>query len=282
MMKKSILITGCSTGIGLSAAQVLQKRGYRVFATARRESDVKKLQALGLESYRLDMDDSNSIRQALADILIKTGGTLDALFNNAGFGQTGAVEDLTRDLIRKQFETNVFGPMELVAFVLPIMRKQGHGRIIQNTSILGIITIPYYGAYNASKFALEGFSNTLRQELRGTDIFVSIIAPGAIKTQFRDNALAVYQQTISDKDSVHQSHYKNLEQYFSTAEKNHPPMTATPDAVVKQLIHALESKRPKAHYYTGTPANLFAWMRRLLPDNILDWIISKVEKTQTK
>ncbi len=275
-MQKSILITGCSSGVGLSAAQILHKRGYRVFATARKESDVKKLSALGLESAQLDVNNSHSIHTVLNHILAKTGGTLDALFNNAGFGQTGAVEDLTRDLIREQFETNVFGPMELVMRVLPIMRKQGHGRIIQNTSILGIVAMPYYGAYNASKFALEGFSNTLRQELRDTSIFVSIMAPGPIKTQFRGNALTIYRNTVPQDSSVHHEQYKNLENYFSTAETKHPPMTVTPDVAVKQLIHALESQRPKAHYYIGIPANLFAWMRRLLPDGALDWVLYKI------
>ncbi len=275
-MQKSILITGCSSGIGLSAAQILQKRGYRVFATARKEADVEKLQAFGLESYHLDVNDSHSIQHVLSDILTKTNGTLDSLFNNAGFGQTGAIEDLTREVIRKQFETNVLGPMELVTLVLPIMRKQGHGRIIQNSSILGIIAMPYYGAYNASKFALEGFSNTLRQELRDTNIFVSIIAPGPIKTQFRDNALAMYKKTVPQHGSVHHTQYKNLENYFETAKDKHPLMTVTPDAVVKQLIHALESPKPKAHYYIGIPANLFAWMRRLLPDCALDWVVTKI------
>lgn len=281
-MQKSILITGCSSGIGLSAAQILQNKGYRVFATARKEADVKKLQALGLESFQLDVNDSNSIRAVLGNILTITSGTLDALFNNAGFGQTGAIEDLTRTLIREQFETNVFGPMELIIHVLPIMRKQGHGRIIQNSSILGTVAMPYYGAYNASKFALEGFSNTLRQELRGVSIFVSIIAPGPIKTQFRDNALVMYKKTIPQNNSIHYERYKNLENYFATAENKHPPLTVTPDVVVGKLIHALESPRPKAHYYVGIPANVFAWMRRLLPDCALDWVFDRISRLQIK
>lgn len=279
-MQKSILITGCSSGIGLSAANTLQKKGYRVFATARKEEDAHKLKEFGFDCYLLNLNDSVSIKNTVAAILEKTDGTLDALFNNAGFGQTGAIEDLTRDIIREQFETNVFGPIELTTHVLPIMRKQGHGRIIQNSSILGIVAMPYYGAYNASKFALEGFSNTLRQELRGTEIFVSIIAPGPIQTQFRENALAVYKKTISQHPSVHQEKYKNLEHYFKTAKDKHPPMTTTPDAVVKQLIHALESSKPKAHYYTGLPANIFAWMRRLLPDSALDWVFSKISSAE--
>jgi short-subunit dehydrogenase len=281
-MKKSILITGCSSGIGLRAAEVLSTRGYRVFATARKENDVKKLLALGLESFQLDVNDSSSIRTVLATILEKTDGKLAALFNNAGFGQTGAIEDLSRDLLRTQFETNVFGPLELIARVLPVMRQQGYGRIIQNSSILGIVALPYYGAYNASKFAVEGFSNTLRQELRGTAITVSIIAPGPIKTQFRDNAYKQYKKTIPPGNSVHSNNYQTLENYFSTASTKHPPLTVTPDAVIKKLIHALESPRPKAHYYVGVPAHLLAFLRRILPDCMLDWVLHKIMHAEIK
>lgn len=281
-MQKSILITGCSSGIGLAAAQALKQKGYRVFATARKTSDVDKLKAQGLESLVLDLNDSNSIHNALADVLKKTDGKLDALFNNAGFGLTGAVEDLARDMMRAQFETNVFGPMELTNLVIPIMRKQGYGRIIQNTSILGIVAIPFYGAYNASKFALEGFSNTLRQELHGTNIFVSIIAPGPIRSKFRENALKTYQETLSQKDSVHKILYNKLESFFTKSIDTHPQFTASPDAVVTKLIHALESPRPKAHYYVSFPAHLFAILRRLLPDSALDWVMDTVAKKEGK
>jgi len=197
MNEKSILITGCSSGIGLAAAHTLKARGYRVFATARKAADVGTLKAQGFESIQLDVNDNASMREAVAQIMLLTHGRLDALFNNAGYMQAGAIEDITPAMERAQFETNVFGPMELIRLVLPIMRKQGHGRIIQNSSILGIITMPYYGAYNASKFALEGYSNTLRQELRKTDIHVSIINPGPIISKLRDNAYQHFQQTIT-------------------------------------------------------------------------------------
>src|SRR5436190_5636188 len=164
MTQSSILITGCSSGIGLAAARFLHQRGYKVFATARKLVDLERLRAEGLTAIELDVNDSGSIAAALKQVLAATGGTLDALFNNAGYLQAGAVEDLSRDMNRAQFETNVFGPMELIRQVLPIMRAQGHGRIVQNSSILGIITLAYYGSYNASKFALDGFTNTLRQE----------------------------------------------------------------------------------------------------------------------
>jgi NAD(P)-dependent dehydrogenase (short-subunit alcohol dehydrogenase family) len=281
-MSKTILITGCSSGIGLSAAQILHQKGYRVFATARNPSDVKALQAQGIESLALDVNDSASIQQAVAEVLDKTGGTLDALFNNAGFAQPGAVEDLTRDMMRHQFETNVFGTMELTNQVIPVMRKQGHGRIIQNTSILGIITMPYRGAYNASKFALEGFSNTLRQELRHTPIRVSIIAPGPIISKFRDNAYRHYQKTILQQDSVHSSFYQKMEKFFFTTPETERKVTLPPEAVVKKLLHAIESNHPKAHYYVGLPAHLFATLRRILPDKTLDWVIEKILREESK
>ncbi|MHB1949259.1 MAG: SDR family NAD(P)-dependent oxidoreductase [Gammaproteobacteria bacterium] len=282
-MQKTILITGCSSGIGLTAAQLLQKRGYRVFATTRKEADVEKLKAQGLESLRLDVDDSDSIRTALDEILQRTGGTLDALFNNAGFGLPGAVEDLTRDMIRHQFETNVFGAIELTNLVLPVMRKQGHGRIIMNTSILGTVAFPYYGAYNASKFALEGFTNTLRIELRGTPIFVSIIAPGPITSRFRDNALKNYHETLENKPSEHLENYKKLEKNYSgPPSKSEQKITLGPDAVTEKLILALESRKPKAHYYVTVPAHMFAFLRRILPDSALDWAISKAAGAEKK
>ncbi|MDR3477919.1 MAG: SDR family NAD(P)-dependent oxidoreductase [Gammaproteobacteria bacterium] len=277
-MQKTILITGCSSGIGLCAAETLQKRGYRVFATARKESDVAKLREKGFDSFMLDMDNSDSIRQALAQVLAQTGGTLDALFNNAGYAIPGAIEDLSRDLLRQQFETNVFGPMELINLVLPIMRKQGHGRIIQNTSILGIVAIPYRGAYNASKFALEGFTNTLRQELRKTNLSVSIIAPGPISSQFRENARKNYEETLKEKESLHKTRYQKMEETLTNTSASEKKLTLQPDAVVAKLIHALESPHPKARYYVGLPAHLFALLRRLLPDYALDWIINKSMK----
>ena len=281
-MKKSILITGCSSGIGLCAAQTLRKRGYRVFATARKLEDVVKLANMGFESTQLDLDDSTSIQKALTFVLQSTEGTLDALFNNAGYGIPGAVEDLSRDMMRAQFETNVFGVMELTNLVIPIMRKQGYGRIVHNTSILGIITMPFRGAYNASKFALEGFTNTLRQELRDTGLFVSTIVPGPIQSQFRKNAQAQYQENLSDKNSVHQPVYIKMMAYFSKTSSSENIFSLGPEAVAKKLIHALESAHPKAHYYVGFSAHLFAFLRRILPDGMMDWLVYKINRGEIK
>jgi NAD(P)-dependent dehydrogenase (short-subunit alcohol dehydrogenase family) len=277
-MQQSILITGCSSGIGLCAAQTLLKKGYRVFATARKEEDVAKLTSLGIESLQMDVNDSDSIRSALNQVLNKTGGTLDALFNNAGFVQAGAVEDLTRDMIRDQFETNVFGVMELTNLVIPIMRKQGHGRIIQNTSILGIVAMPFRGAYNASKFALEGFTSTLRQELHGTTIFVSAIAPGPIHSNLRKNALGHYEKNLQEKKSVHRELYTKMEKYFFKLTASEKRFTENPDAVVKKLIQALESKKPKAHYYVTFSAHLFAFLRRVLPDSAMNALMIRINR----
>ena len=159
---KSILITGCSSGIGAAAARALHARGWRVFATAREADDVARLKAEGLESLVLDLDDSASIGAAVTEVLERSGGRLDALFNNGGFGQVGAVEDLTRDALRAQFETNLFGWVELTNRVIPVMRRQGSGRIVMNSSVLGYAAFPYRGAYNAVKFALEGITDTPR------------------------------------------------------------------------------------------------------------------------
>jgi NAD(P)-dependent dehydrogenase (short-subunit alcohol dehydrogenase family) len=207
MSNKSILITGCSSGIGLCVAEGLKTRGYRVFATARKEVDVQQLGSDGFESLRLDLSDSESITAAVDEILSRTNGTLDALFNNGAYGQPGAVEDLSRDVLRTQFETNLFGWHELTNQVLPVMRRQGHGRIIQNSSVLGFVALRYRGAYNASKYALEGLSDTLRLELMGTDIHVSLIEPGPVSSRFRENAFKAYQENIAPDNSVHRDKY---------------------------------------------------------------------------
>lgn len=278
MDDKSILITGCSSGIGLSAALTLKERGYRVFASARKESDVSSLQAQGLEALQLDVNDSLSIQRALDEILRSNAGKLFALFNNAGYMQPGAIEDLSQDQLRAQFETNFFGPAELVRQVLPVMRKQGYGRIIQNTSILGVVTIPYYGAYNASKFALEAFTQTLRQELRNTAIHISIIAPGPITSKLRNNARQQYSLSRDQMQSSHyHAFYEKLAAYYANPPAAERKLTLTPDEVVAKLIHALESTHPKVRYYVGFPAHLMAALKRMLPEFVMDWVVSKLQ-----
>lgn len=273
---KSILITGCSSGIGLCVAQGLHARGYRVFATARKRDDVQQLKEMGLTSFQLDLDDSNSIKNAIKAVVQETGGTLYALFNNGAYGQAGAVEDLRRDVLRAQFETNLFGWLELTNTVIPVMRKQGYGRIIQNSSILGLVAMPYRGAYNATKFAIEGLSDTLRLELNMTsdNIYVSLIEPGPILSQFRHNSLLALQRNIDIKNSVHRELYEHTIQRLSKAGPA-VPFTLPPEDVLQRVIHALESRRPKTRYYVTVPTYLFAFLRRVLPQRVLDNILKR-------
>ena len=275
MTGKSVLITGCSSGIGLSVAEGLKDKGYRVFATARKASDVARLTAAGLESLQLDLADSTSIQTAVDDILGRTGGRLDALFNNGAYGQPGAVEDLSREVLRAQFETNLFGWHELTNRVIPVMRSQGHGRIIQNSSVLGFVALRFRGAYNASKFALEGLTDTLRLELTGSGIHISLIEPGPIASRFRENAFRAYQRNIDPDNSVHRETYRRMEERL-TKEGPAVPFTLPPEAVLKKVIHALESRRPKARYYVTFPTYLFAFLKRILTDRALDRVLNKV------
>lgn len=283
-MNKDILITGCSTGIGYETAHLLRLRGYRVFATARKPDDVERLKKEGFAAHILDLDSTDSITQALDWLLEQTNGKLYALFNNGAYGQPGAVEDLTRDVLRQQLETNLLGWHELTCKVLPIMRKQGYGRIIQNSSVLGLITLKYRGAYNCSKFALEGLTDTLRQELHGSNIFVSLVEPGPITSQFRVNAYNAFKENIDTENSAHKEVYAAVNKRLSKqdVERGNDPFTLEPEAVVKRVIHALESKRPKERYYVTFPTYLFAYLRRLLSARWLDRILRRVSDDENK
>lgn len=278
---KSILITGCSSGIGYCAAAGLRARGWRVFATARRAEDVARLAAEGFEGLRLDLDDPASIHAAFGAVLAATGGMLDALFNNAAYGQPGAVEDLTRAALRAQFETNLFGALELTNLAIPVMRAQGYGRIVNNSSLLGLVALPYRGAYNASKFALEGLTDTLRLELAGSGIHVVLIEPGPIASRFRANARAAFHRHVDPAASAHRARYAGMERRLS---KPGPaaPFTLPPEAVLDKLILALESPHPRARYYVTVPTHLFAWARRLLPQRLLDRLLRRVSAGENR
>ena len=280
-MQKSILITGCSSGIGRCVAEGLHARGWRVFATARKPEDVEQLQALGLEALQLDLADSASIRAAVNEVLSRTSGTLDALFNNGAYGQAGAVEDLRREVLREQFETNLFGTLELTNMVIPVMRRQGQGRIIMNSSLLGYVALAYRGAYNASKFALEGLSDTLRLELQGTGIHVVLVEPGPITSRFRANAFASYLRNIDKTHSPHRARYEAMERRL-TKPGPAAPFTLPPEAVLKVVVHALESPRPKIRYRVTFPSTLFALCRRVLPSRWLDKVLLSVGKGESK
>lgn len=271
---KSVLVTGCSTGIGACVARGLAVRGWQVFATARKAEDVERLRAEGMESLLLDLNDTDSIRAAVDELLIRTGGRLDAVFNNGGFGQVGAVEDLTRDALREQFETNLFGWVELTNRIIPVMRRQGHGRIVMNSSVLGYAAFAYRGAYTAAKFALEGLSDTLRHELHGSGIHVALVEPGPITSRFRQNCVPHFEKHIDWRNSVHRAQY---EAQLARLNKPGPaaPFTLPPEAVLEKVIHALENPFPRARYPVTVPAVAFWWLKRLLPIRAMDRLLMR-------
>jgi len=270
----SILITGCSSGIGHHLAHGLQRHGYRVFATARRAEDVERLAGEGLESLPLDLDSADSIDRAVGTVLERTGGRLYALINNGAFGLPGAVEDLSREALRAQFETNVFGTQQLTNRVLPAMRVHNEGRIIQISSLLGMVCLAYRGAYSASKFALEALTDTMRLELSGTRIHLSLIEPGPITSRFRDNAYRAYQKYIDKSKSAHRHYYEAVERRLGGSRPL--PFTLPPEVVLKRVVHALEARRPKTRYPVTVPAYFFATVRRLLPTRLLDRLLMAI------
>lgn len=270
---KTVLITGCSSGIGYTCAKGLSKLGYSVFATCRNDADVKRLQAEGLNAFKLDLCDSSSLHVALAWMLSLTNGRIDVLFNNGAYGQPGAVEDLKRDVLREQFETNVFGTQELTNLVLPYMRKQKSGKIIYNSSILGFVAMSYRGAYNASKFAIEGLADTLRLELHGSGVEVVLIEPGPIRSNFRKNALAKFLANVDQERSAHREIYaKTLERLQKSGDG---VFTLGAEAVLEVLVQAIEARKPKFRYPVTFPTKLFVWLKRLLPTSWMDVIARK-------
>jgi len=271
----TVLITGCSSGIGLCVAEGLRAKGYRVIATARKHADVSMLKQRGFESLQLDVTDEDSMDKAMHTLLNRTGGKLYALFNNGAYGQTGALEDISTEVLREQFNTNVFGWHSLTRRVIPIMREQGYGRIIQNSSVLGFIALPFRGPYNASKFAIEGLSDTLRLELAGSNIFVSLIEPGPIRSRFRDNALHHFEKNIDAENSVHHEKYIAMKNRLKK-KGDATSFTLPPEAVLKRVIHALESGSPQPRYYVTFPTYLFGTLRRLLSFRWLDKLVLRI------
>ncbi|NBR33229.1 MAG: SDR family NAD(P)-dependent oxidoreductase [Rhodobacteraceae bacterium] len=276
MVVKTILITGCSSGIGYDAAHGLRAKGWRVFATCRRDSDVERLKSEGFESYRLDYADEGSIHSALAHVLADTGGTLDALYNNGAFACPGAVEDLPRGALREIFETNLFGYHDLTRQVIPVMRAQGHGRIINCSSVLGFTPLKWRGAYNSTKFALEGLTQTLRLEMRGTGIDVILIEPGPITSDIRVKSIPQFERWIDWENSPRAEAYRTVlrDRLYKSSGPDRFELPAS--AVTKKLIHALESPMPKLHYYVTTPTYVMAALKRILPVRAWEWLISKV------
>jgi short-subunit dehydrogenase len=267
---KSVLITGCSTGIGLCIAIGLQKKGYRVFPTARTNEDVKKLQDLGFEALYLDLSSSDSIKSAVFKLYEKTD-SLYALINNGAYGQAGALEDISRAVLEKQFQTNVFGWHELTNLLLSRMRDSGSGRIIYISSVLGFVAMPFRGPYIASKFAIEGLVSTLRLELCNTNIKFSVIQPGPIESKFRQNAYKAFKENVDTSNSHYLNQYESMIKRLNSG-KN-VKFTLSPDAVLKCTIHALESNSPKNYYRVTFPTKLFALLGNILPSKWMDNIL---------
>jgi NAD(P)-dependent dehydrogenase (short-subunit alcohol dehydrogenase family) len=276
MSQRSILITGCSSGIGLAAAHSLRARGWRVFASCRHPDDCKRLISEGFESPRIELRDAESIREGLHGVLQATGGTLDALFNNGARGLPGAVEDLPANGLRDLMESNVIGWHDLTRQVIPVMRAQGHGRIVQNSSVLGYVSMRYRGAYVASKHAIEGLTDSMRIELRDTPIHVSLIEPGPITSDMRKNNAAQFFEWIDWENSAFAEDYRNgLVKRFTEKQDGLDPFELPAEAVCNKLIHALEANRPRARYRVTTPAHIMNVFRRILPTSLLDWVIAK-------
>ena len=272
LRNSTILITGCSSGIGYETALYLQNKGYQVFATVRKEKDVKRLQSLGLTTFLLDVTKKETIENTLNQILLQTNGTLDVVFNNAGFGQPGAVEDLSTQALKEQFETNVFGLHEVTLQVLKIMKKQGFGTIIQHGSVLGIISLKLRGAYNASKYAIEGLTDTLRLELRDTNINVTVLNTGPITSNFRKNAIAKTIQNIDIKNSRFSKNYaKNI-----NADKSTVPFNLEAIEVSKIVEKIITSKTVKPRYYITKATYILGYLKRVLSTKKLDFILNKI------
>ena len=272
MAERTVLITGCSSGIGLASAREMKGRGWRVFATARKPDDIARLKAEGFDSLYLDYAEPKSIEAAADQVLQATGGTLDALFNNGAYGQPGAFEDLKPDVLRAQFEANFFGWHDLTARIIPVMRAQGAGRIVFCSSVFGFIAAPFRGAYCASKFAVEALADTLRLELAGTGIKVSLIEPGPIASRFLET-LEAQGRHIDVESSPHGEIYRDrIARLQAGASRT---FALGPEAVAAKVAHALESRNPKRRYYVTLPAYAAALLHRVLPTWALDAIVAR-------
>jgi NAD(P)-dependent dehydrogenase (short-subunit alcohol dehydrogenase family) len=274
-MDRTILITGCSSGIGLDAARGMKARGWRVFATCRQEADCQRLRDEGLESFRLDYADEASISAAVDEVKTRTDGRLDVLYNNGAFACPGAVEDLPRGALREIFETNLFGYHDLATRVIPLMRAQGHGRIVNCSSVLGLVGMKWRGAYVSTKFAMEGLTDVLRIEMRGTGIEVILIEPGPITSRIRENSVPHFEKWVNWEASPRAEEYRTLLHRLYDAKTAPDSFELPASAVTKALVRACESPRPRPRYYVTTPTHLMGIARRILPTRVLDWLIAR-------
>lgn len=265
---RTIIVTGASSGIGAYCARALKAEGWRVFATARKSADIEALANGGIEAFYLDYREPRSIAALVEAVLERTGGTLDALFNNGAYAQAGAVEDLPVEALREQFEANFFGWHDLTRRVMPVMRRQGHGRLVHCSSILGLAPVRFRGAYAASKHALEGLMLCMRQELEGSGIHVSLIEPGPVTSKIASNGLAWFLKNIDHENSVHRADYQaqlaRLEAGGSVSR-----LKPGPEVVHAALRHALLSQRPRPHYVVTVPAKIGVVLKRILPAALL-------------
>jgi len=271
---KTVLITGCSSGIGFCLAHGLRAAGYRVFATARKEKDISKLKELGFDAFLLDLASSDSIKAAISELYQKTD-SLYALINNGAYGQAGALEDISREALEKQFQVNVFGWHELTNLVLPSMKERNIGRVVYISSVLGFVAMPFRGPYVASKFAIEGLVDTLRLELKQTKIKLSLVQPGPIESKFRQNAFLAFKENVDPSNSDYQREYKTMIERLNS-DKN-VQFTLSPESVLRCVLHALESKTPKNHYRVTFPTKLFGILCRILPSSWMDNILSRAD-----
>ena len=282
VLNRTVLVTGCSTGIGQATALRLRAGGWTVFPTARAEADLERLRTEGFDPVRLDMADETSVSEAVAETLRRAGTTgLGGVVNNAGFGQPGAVEDVSRAAFRHQFEVNLFGMQDLTNRLLPTLRRQGWGRIVNISSVVGRISLPFMGAYSATKFAMEALSDAMRVELHASGIAVSLVEPGPIATAFGDNVARSGRQTLKPESSVFGEVYRKKLDPVTTRGDPKERFRLPPDAVARAIAHALESPHPHRRYTVTVPAKLGAWCARFLPDAVLDRLLIAYVRERT-
>ena len=271
---KNVLVTGCSTGIGAATARLLKEKGWQVIPTARKLDDLERLKSEGFAPVKLDMADSESVTRAAEEVLEAFQGRIGALVNNAGFGQAGAMEDLTRAAMRYQFEVNVFGLQELTNKFVPCFRKQGYGRIVNVSSVLGRIVLPFMGVYSASKFAVEAMSQALRVELRGTGVMVSVIEPGPIESEFRKTTMDRGREQLEQIQSVFKKRYQDQLTGDQVKKKFSHNFMMRPEAVARKIRHALESGCSRRRYQVTLPAYAGACLSRFAPDALLEFLLA--------
>ncbi len=270
---RTVLITGCSSGIGATTAIHLRDRGWRVAPTARKPEDLERLRSDGFDPISLDVQSPEAVERAIETATRMFPEGIGALVNNAGFGQPGAIEDITRDELRRQFEVNVIGVHDLTRHLLPAMIGQGYGRIVNIGSILGLYALPFIGAYSASKFALEALTDALRAEMSGTGLGVSLIGPGPIRSSFRDNAASLTDGSVAGRVSRFDALYERGTRTVKEG-KAYSRGTLAPLAVAKKIEHALTSRRPRGRYSVTTQALICEQALRVMPRSVMQAILA--------